>query len=96
MKKTIISAVALSSIMLFSSIGEQSTASAATNTYTVKSGDTLSKIGAKYHTSYKNIMSWNNLKSSTIKVGQKLKIKSSSTASKTTTTHYINLYSKKW
>ncbi|MGX9133335.1 LysM peptidoglycan-binding domain-containing protein [Rummeliibacillus sp. JY-2-4R] len=86
MKKTIISAVALSSIMLFSSIGEQSTASAATNTYTVKSGDTLSKIGAKYHTSYKNIMSWNNLKSSTIKVGQKLKIKSSKTASKTTTT----------
>ncbi len=85
MKKTIISAVALSSIMLFTSIGEQSTASAATSTYTVKSGDTLSKIGAKYHTSYKTIMSWNNLKSTKIKVGQKLKIKSGTSASKSTT-----------
>ncbi|MGX9133334.1 LysM peptidoglycan-binding domain-containing protein [Rummeliibacillus sp. JY-2-4R] len=85
MKKTILSVAALSSIMLFSSIGDQSTASAATSTYTVKSGDTLSKIGAKYHTSYKTIMSWNNLKSTKIKVGQKLKIKSSTSASKSTT-----------
>ena len=85
MKKTILSVAALSSIMLFTSIGEQSTASAATSTYTVKSGDTLSKIGAKYHTSYKTIMSWNNLKSTKIKVGQKLKIKSSTSASKSTT-----------
>ena len=55
MKKLKISAVTLSSIMLFSVMAE-STASAATTTYKVKSGDTLSKIGAKYHISYKTIM----------------------------------------
>lgn len=60
MKKFKISAIALSSIMLFSTMSEF-TASAATTTYKVKSGDTLSKIGAKYHTSYKTIMGWNNL-----------------------------------
>lgn len=84
MKKLKISAVTLSSIMLFSIMAE-STASAATTTYKVKSGDTLSKIGAKYHISYKTIMNWNNLKSTKIKVGQKLKIKTSSSSSKTNT-----------
>lgn len=81
--------MALSSIMLFSTIGEQTTASAATTTYTVKKGDTLSKIGSKYHVSYKTIMSWNNLKSTNIKAGQKLKIKkgsSSSTSKKSSST----------
>lgn len=85
MKKLKISAVTLSSIMLFSVMAE-STASAATTTYKVKSGDTLSKIGAKYHISYKTIMNWNNLKSTKIKVGQKLKIKASSSSSKKTST----------
>ncbi|MFJ8261874.1 LysM peptidoglycan-binding domain-containing protein [Rummeliibacillus sp. NPDC094406] len=81
MKKTIISAMALSSIMLFSTISEETTASAATTTYTVKKGDTLSSIGAKYHISYKTLMSWNNLKSTNIKAGQKLKVKKSSSTS---------------
>lgn len=97
MKKTIISAMALSSIMLFSTIGEQTTASAATITYTVKKGDTLSAIGKKYHISYKSIMSWNNLKSTNIKYGQKLKIKNvsstksvkTSSSSKATSTYTV-------
>lgn len=80
MKKLKISAVGLSSIMLFSTIGPF-TASAATTTYKVTSGDTLSKIGSKYHVSYKTIMNWNNLKTTKIKVGQKLKIKTSSSSS---------------
>ncbi|MFJ8264121.1 LysM peptidoglycan-binding domain-containing protein [Rummeliibacillus sp. NPDC094406] len=84
MKKFKLSAVALSSVMLFSTMCDF-TASAATTTYKVKSGDTLSKIGAKYHTSYKNIMSWNHLKTTKIKVGQKLKIKKSSSSSKSST-----------
>lgn len=84
MKKFKISAVALSSIMLFSTMCEF-TASAATTTYKIKSGDTLSKIGAKYHTSYKTIMGWNNLKTTKIKVGQKLKIKTSTSSSSKTT-----------
>ena len=44
--------------------------------YTVKSGDTLSKIAAKYHTTVAKIASDNGIKNvNVIKVGQKLKIK---------------------
>lgn len=42
--------------------------------YTVKSGDTLSKIATKYSVTVKAIRSANNLKTDSIKVGQKLKI----------------------
>lgn len=80
MKKSVLSAMALSSIMLFSTIGE-TTASAATITYKVKSGDTLSRIGSKYHISYKTIMKLNHLKSTQIKTGQKLKISTSASSS---------------
>lgn len=55
--------------------------SASAATYTVKSGDTLSKIGSKYGVSYKSIMNQNNLRSTTIYVGQKLQVGSSSKAS---------------
>lgn len=48
--------------------------------YTVKSGDTLSKIATNYHTSVKAIRSANNLKTDSIKVGQKLTIPKSATA----------------
>ncbi|WP_102693311.1 C40 family peptidase [Rummeliibacillus pycnus] len=81
MKKIKLSAVALSSIMFFSTLGDF-TASAATTSYKIKAGDTLSAIGARYHTSYKNIMSWNHLKTTKIKVGQKLTIKTNSSSSK--------------
>lgn len=40
----------------------------------VKSGETLSHIAVKYKVSVKNIMLWNNMKSTLIKVGQKILI----------------------
>jgi LysM repeat protein len=45
-----------------------------TTIYTVKSGDTLSKIAKLNHTSFKKIMALNDLKTTSIKVGQKLKV----------------------
>ena len=45
-----------------------------TITYTVKSGDTLSKIAQQYRVKVDDIKRWNNLKSDMIRVGQKLKI----------------------
>ncbi|MED3802500.1 NlpC/P60 family protein [Lysinibacillus xylanilyticus] len=61
--------LALSSSVLFSTID---TASAAT--YTVKSGDSLSKIGSQYGVSYQTLMKWNNLSTTSIRIGQKLNI----------------------
>ena len=43
-------------------------------TYTVKSGDTLSKIAKKYHVSVADIKKWNQLKNDLIRVNQKIKI----------------------
>ncbi len=43
--------------------------------YTVKSGDNLSKIAQKHNCSISDIKSWNSLKGNTIYAGQKLKIK---------------------
>jgi len=43
-------------------------------TYTVKSGDTLSKIASKYHVKVSDIKKWNNLNSDLIRANQKLKI----------------------
>ena len=42
--------------------------------YTVKSGDTLSKIARKYHVKVSDIKKWNNLRSDLIRENQKLKI----------------------
>ena len=42
--------------------------------YKVKNGDTLGGIAKKYRVSVKNLQKWNKLKSTTIRVGQKLKI----------------------
>lgn len=42
--------------------------------YKVKSGDTLGEIADKFHTTVKNLMKKNNLKSSLLQIGQKLKI----------------------
>lgn len=44
-------------------------------THTVRSGETLSGIAAKYHCTVNDIKKWNNLKSSVIRPGQKLKVK---------------------
>jgi LysM repeat protein len=50
-------------------------------TYTVKSGDTLGKIARAHGTSYKKIMALNNLTTTGIRVGQKLKLPAGKTAS---------------
>ena len=74
------------------------------STYTVKSGDTLSGIAAKYGTTYQKIMSLNGLSNFNIYPGQKLKVSgkastggsgSSSTGSagyKTPVFNHSNLY----
>ena len=51
-------------------------------TYQVKSGDTLGGIARRYGTTVNNLKSWNNLRSNTIRVGQRLRIygKGSSTS----------------
>ena len=43
-------------------------------THTVKKGETLGKIAQKYKCTVTDLKRWNNLKSTTIKVGQKLKV----------------------
>lgn len=54
-------------------------------TYKVKNGDNLGKIAARYHVTVSQLKTWNNLKSSNIRIGQTLYIYrrggSSSTAS---------------
>lgn len=42
--------------------------------HTVKKGETLSSIAKKYHVSVNNLKKWNNLKSNTIRVNQKLRV----------------------
>ena len=42
--------------------------------YKVQSGDNLGKIAKKYHCTVKQLMSWNNLKSDRINIGQRLKV----------------------
>lgn len=44
-------------------------------TYTVKKGDTLSKIAKKYHVTVNDLKKWNNLKNDMIRDKQKLKIR---------------------
>ncbi|MBM3847644.1 MAG: LysM peptidoglycan-binding domain-containing protein, partial [Verrucomicrobia bacterium] len=58
------------------STGDAGTGAAATETYTVKSGDTLGRIAKSQGVTIKAIKSANNLKLDAIKVGQKLKIPS--------------------
>lgn len=42
--------------------------------YKVQSGDNLGKIAKKYHTTVKQLKTWNNLKGDMISVGQRLKV----------------------
>ncbi|NEY19148.1 LysM peptidoglycan-binding domain-containing protein [Bacillus ginsengihumi] len=78
-------------------VSASSTSSSSTKTYTVKSGDTLSAIAAKYSTTVSKIMSLNNLSSTLIHPGDVLKVsgavvststKSSSSSSSTSTSTY--------
>lgn len=83
MKKLLI--VLSFALVLF--LGMSFESSAASSTYTVKSGDTLYKIAKTQKVSVSNLKSWNNLKSNTIHPKQKLKLVKSTakTASKTKT-----------
>jgi len=56
------------------SAGTASSAIAETTTYTVKQGDVLARIAKTHGTTSKAIMALNHLKSSNIRVGQKLKM----------------------
>ena len=42
--------------------------------HTVKKGETLSSIAKKHHVTVSNLKKWNNLKSNTIKINQKLRV----------------------
>lgn len=61
--------------------------------HTVKSGENLSMIAQKYKCSISELKDWNDLRSNTIKVGQKLKVysvaKSSSEPSTTQSGGYV-------
>lgn len=70
MKKSLITIS--TSIMLL--LGISSGASAASSTYSVKNGDSLSKIAKTYHITVSQIKQWNHLSSDVIKVKEVLKI----------------------
>ena len=54
-----------------------------TSSHTVRSGETLSEIAEHYRVSVTQLKSWNGLRSNTIRVGQRLRVRSSSAASPT-------------
>ncbi|KFF57152.1 hypothetical protein CM50_19405 [Bacillus subtilis] len=59
-----------------------SASKASGGTYTVKKGDTLSKIAKEHGVGVANLQSWNNIKDpNKITVGQKLKLAGSTTLS---------------
>ena len=82
MIKNLLALATALSVSLFIFVGT----SFAATTYTVKQGDTLTKIATNYHTTVKAIKTENNLKSSVIKVKQVLKIPGNSTTTTKTTT----------
>ncbi|MFO3790695.1 N-acetylmuramoyl-L-alanine amidase [Bacillus mojavensis] len=73
--------------------GESSTSSGSGTTYTVKKGDTLSGIAKAEGVSVANLQKWNNIKDpNKITVGQKLKLKGSSSSSSTKTSNKKTSY----
>ena len=71
-------------VLLFVFLLCLSMAQAATGSYTVKSGDTLSSISRKTQVSIETLVKLNNLSSSTLKIGQQLKLGAKSNISTTT------------
>ena len=76
-----LAAFTLGTVVFFSVNGQASAA-----IYTVKAGDSLSKIAKQHNTSYTTIMKSNNLSSTNIKIGQKLVINEAGKAASTVTT----------
>lgn len=64
-----------------SSSNKGSPSSTNKSTYTVKAGDSLSKISAQYGVSVSDLKKWNNLSSHLIYVGQKLTLKDNGSSS---------------
>ncbi|MEO5802267.1 MAG: LysM peptidoglycan-binding domain-containing protein [Verrucomicrobiota bacterium] len=60
-----------------------------TTTYTVKSGDMLEKIARAHGTTWQEIMTLNNMKSTKITPGQKLKLPAPKTPRATTSPDYV-------
>ena len=58
-------------------------------TYTVKSGDSLISIAKRHRLYVRDIKAWNGLKSSSIRVGQKLKLKGISSPKDKSFTHRV-------
>ncbi len=56
------------------SVSERKSPNSPRTTYKVRSGDTLGHIAVKYNTSVQKIKQWNNLRSSRISIGQRIKI----------------------
>jgi membrane-bound lytic murein transglycosylase D len=50
-------------------------------THRVRSGETLSEIGERYHVTVAQLKSWNGLRTNSIRVGQKLRIRTSGSSS---------------
>lgn len=69
-----------------SSSSGTSSKSAPTGTHTVRSGENLALIAKKYGCTVNEIISWNNLKSNTIYVNQKLKVSGGQTATASSNT----------
>ncbi|MEJ7542299.1 LysM peptidoglycan-binding domain-containing protein [Staphylococcus intermedius] len=63
-----------------------SQSSASSTVYTVRYGDSLSSIAAKYGTTYQNIMKWNGLNNFLILPGQKLNVSGPSSSARTNRT----------
>jgi membrane-bound lytic murein transglycosylase D len=63
-----------------SSSSSSNQSSTPTGTYTVKSGDTLSGIATRHGVTVNQLKQWNGLTSNNIKIGQKLKLNSSTAA----------------
>ncbi|MBM7693615.1 3D (Asp-Asp-Asp) domain-containing protein [Peribacillus deserti] len=70
------------SMIMMLTFGVSGVASAGSNTYQVKQGDTLWGISKKYHISVGQIKSWNKLSSDRIKPKQILKLSAAKTAVK--------------
>ncbi len=74
---------------------QQQAAASGTGTYTVKSGDTLSKIAEKHGTTVAKLKELNGLSGNNIKTGQKLKVNGTASASSRQTSGNHTVYTVK-